>query len=278
VDDLYSLLGRLESSSVVVDLGCGRGSFHYESCRGRIVAMDVDLPADRSSSPHVCYLRADSSAIPIADSSVDAVISNHTLEHFTNYKTSLTEIGRILKPEGWIWIAVPDGDAVDDRIYRFLFEGGGHVNRFSRASLVREVESLTDTKLRQAADLFSSFIYLRRPSEDEVQHYPPRARFLREAPAGFLTFLSFGLNAFTRICDRLFRTRYSRYGWGFVFARDELRMEPMPSYFNVCRRCGSGFPAASAMKSGRGVFGVFIGKCPNCGESNVIVRPPLDLQ
>jgi precorrin-6B methylase 2 len=51
VDDLYSLLKRLDSGAVVVDLGCGHGSFRYESCRGRIIAMDVDRSGDQSSGP-----------------------------------------------------------------------------------------------------------------------------------------------------------------------------------------------------------------------------------
>jgi len=92
VDDLYTLLGRLESDNVAVDLGCGRGSFHYEVCRGRIIALDLTLPEKRTPCPQVTYVRADSSAIPLPNASADAVISHHTLEHFLDYKTTLSDI------------------------------------------------------------------------------------------------------------------------------------------------------------------------------------------
>src|SRR4051794_23164933 len=105
MDDLYSLLRRLDGQSVVLDLGCGHGSFHYEACPGRIVAMDLTLPEKTALKPQAAYMRADSSTIPLPDESVDAVISHHTLEHFIDYKKTLSEVRRILRPNGWIWIA-----------------------------------------------------------------------------------------------------------------------------------------------------------------------------
>jgi SAM-dependent methyltransferase len=275
VDDLYTLLSRVESDGVVLDLGCGHGSFQYEICRGRIVAMDVALPNEAGLRKGAVYIRADSAAIPISNHSVDVVVCHHTLEHFPNYKTTLNEIRRILRPDGWIWIAVPNGAAFDDHLYRLLFSGGGHVNRFNYDALVEEVAALTETHLVQSCDLFSSFIYLRRPPADEVQHYPG---FLGEIPAGFLTFCVFALNALTRLADRSIGTRFSQYGWGFVFARTPMRVEPMPSYFNVCRQCGSGIAAKSVKSSRLSFFGLWICRCSHCAELNVFVSPPNTLQ
>ena len=279
MDDLYTLLGRLDEQSVVLDLGCGRGSFHYEACRGRIVAMDIALPEKPARRPQAVYMVADSSSIPLPAASVDAVVSHHTLEHFIDYKTTLTEIRRVLSPHGWLWIAVPNGQALDDALYRFLFAGGGHVNRFSYSPLVAEVESATETRLARSCDLFSSFIYLHRPSAEELQHYPGRAGFLGEIPEGFLTFSVMALNAGTRLVDKIFGSRYSQYGWGFVFARQPMTIAEMPSYFNVCRKCGSGDSAESLKPVPRRlVFGFGFYHCPHCGELNVFVSPPPNLQ
>src|SRR5436853_2547608 len=154
---MYPLLNRIESDSLVLDLGCGRGSFHYETCRGRIVAMDVALSAQRTAAPHVAYTRADSAAIPLADASVDVVISHHTMEHFVDYKKTLSEISRILSSRGCLWIAVPNGYGFDDALYRFVFAGGGHVNRFRYGDLITEVETVTRTRIVASCDLFSSF-------------------------------------------------------------------------------------------------------------------------
>jgi SAM-dependent methyltransferase len=254
--------------SVVLDLGCGRGSFRYEACRGRIVAADLVLPDRTSRERPVFYVCADSSAIPLRDASVDVVVAHHTLEHFPNYNAVLSEIRRILSPQGWIWIAVPNGYAFDDALYRFLFAGGGHVNRFDYRTLIKEVENVTETRLVQSCDLFSSFIYLNTPAGP-----------LREIPRGFLTFSVLALNIITRMADKAFGTRFSQYGWGFVFVRKPMPVEAMPSYFNVCRGCGSGNSAESLKRnSGRVVFGLGLYDCPNCGERNVLVQPPPSLQ
>ena len=279
MDDLYTLLGRVESDSVVLDLGCGRGSFHYQECRGRIIGMDLTLPEEAAHPTRIAYVRADSSAIPLHNASVDVVLSHHTLEHFSNYKATLEEIHRVLSPQGWVWIAVPNGYGFDDALYRFLFAGGGHVNRFAYQKLVDEVESLTNTRLIQSCHLFTGFIYLKKPTDSESQQYPGRAGFLSEIPAGFLTFAVAALNISTRLLDKIFATRLSQYGWGFVFARQPMPVEMMPSYFNVCCQCGSGNSADVLKHRMRHViFGLGLYDCLNCGALNVFVRPPSHLQ
>jgi hypothetical protein len=238
--------------------------------------MDLDLPV-RGMRPQAAYMRADSSAIPLRDASVDAVVSHHTLEHFQDYKKTLSEIRRILSPTGWLWIAVPNGYGFDDALYRFLFAGGGHVNRFSYASLVVEVEEATGTKLARSCELFSSFIYLKRPSAEESQ--PGTAGFLAEMPEGFLRFSVLGLNTVTRLADKALGTRFSQYGWGFVFVKQTMPVDEMPSYFNVCRECGSGNSAEFLRSAaGRSILGLRLYNCPQCGGRNVLVPPPPNLQ
>jgi SAM-dependent methyltransferase len=276
VDDLYTLLNRVESNSVVLDLGCGRGSFHYQQCRGRIIGIDLTLP-EKTAQARIAYVLGDSSAIPLHDASVDVVLSHHTLEHFIDYKATLAEIRRVLSPNGWVWIAVPNGYGFDDALYRFLFAGGGHVNRFAYQKLVDEVQSATETRLVRSCDLFTGFIYLKKPADAESQQYPGKAGFLAEIPSGFLTFAVGALNIFSRLVDKIFATRFSQYGWGFVFARRPMSMDTMPSYFNVCCQCGSGNSAEFIKQRCRIVFGIGFYDCPSCGGSNVFVQPPSNL-
>jgi predicted SAM-dependent methyltransferase len=76
------------------------------------------------------------------------VICHHTLEHFDGYRETLAEISRILDPKGWLWIAVPNGYGFDDALYRAVFSGGGHVNRFTYDSLIQDVERITSLNFR----------------------------------------------------------------------------------------------------------------------------------
>ena len=45
-------------------------------------------------------MQADAAHLPFATASFDAVISNHSLEHFAQLDAALVEIGRVLKRPG----------------------------------------------------------------------------------------------------------------------------------------------------------------------------------
>ncbi len=275
-----SLLAKLNADSVVLDLGCGHGSFHYEAYPFRTIATDLHLPPDAFSvkRPGVEYFQSESSTIPLAEGSVDAVICHNTLEHFDGYRETLAEIRRVLRPTGWLWIAVPNGNGLDDHLYRLVFEGGGHVNRFTLASLIDEVRTITGLQLLQTCDLFSSFVYLAKPTAEAAAGYPRTAHFLVAIPDGFHRFGVIALNTVTRLMDKATGSRHSQYGWGFVFARGEVKTAPLPSFFNVCRKCGSGCPASQIHQFGKGAFGLKPYDCPHCGELNVFVPPPPGLE
>src|SRR3989454_7830322 len=240
---MENVLSRLTGRQVVVDLGCGPGSFHYESYTCQIIGIDLTV-SRRAPRAHVSFVQANSSQIPLASNSVDAVVSHHTLEHFGDFRTTLGEVNRILKDDGLIWIAIPNGYGFDDTLYRFVFSGGGHINRFSRDQLVEEVHRLTRFRLMQEVDLFSSFIYLKKPTAEEYKFYPRTARFLFNIPDGTSITGILVINAVTRLIDKWFGSRVSQYGWGFVFAADGIALSPLPRpCFNVCSKCGSGVAA-----------------------------------
>ena len=255
---MNNILTTLNASQIAVDLGCGPGSFNYLAYRCRIVGIDVSL--DPSALPRsgdrIDYVRSLSNEIPLAPHSVDAVICNHTLEHFTNYVKTLQEIGRVLKPDGYIWISVPNGFGFDDMLYRAVFPGkGGHVNRFSFQAMVDAVEKNTGLRLLQSCLLFSSFTYLMK-----FNH----------------RYSVFVLNAGTRIIDKLLGTRLSLYGWGFVFGRVGSSLTPLYSYFNVCCKCGAGdpFDRLNASAGVRRRLGFRLFDCLHCGATNVLMTPP----
>lgn len=50
----------------------------------------------------------DLAAIDRPDGSVDAVVCNHVLEHVGDDRAALAEIARILAPDGWLFLSVPD--------------------------------------------------------------------------------------------------------------------------------------------------------------------------
>lgn len=52
-------------------------------------------------------LRADLTAIPHPSNAFDAIICNHVLEHIPDDRLAMSEIYRVLRPEGWAILQVP---------------------------------------------------------------------------------------------------------------------------------------------------------------------------
>jgi SAM-dependent methyltransferase len=52
-------------------------------------------------------LRADLTALPLPDSSVDGLISSHVLEHLPDDRAAMRELARVVRPGGWALVMVP---------------------------------------------------------------------------------------------------------------------------------------------------------------------------
>lgn len=147
----------LTSKDIVLDIGCGEGrhsinAYLHES----VMAIGVDLnfrdlqtAADKFKPFAVAnhqggfYLQQVNAAhLPFADSSIDKIICSEVLEHIENYSAILTEINRVLKPNGLLAISVPR--YWPEKICWWLSEAyhqveGGHIRIFKAKTLKREI-------------------------------------------------------------------------------------------------------------------------------------------
>lgn len=280
---MNQLVRDLQEGSWVLDLGAGPGSFAYDGTRARVLAVDLDFPLQAQA----CLGRVTARAhrLPLADASVDVVICNHTLEHFAELDGAIHEIARVLKAGGHLWAAIPDGYSLDDALYRFLFDGGGHVNRFTLPGFCARIQNQTPLRLLWGKTLYTGLVYLQPPSPEKAPYYPRKARLLLGSlPERLQRSGVRWLNYLLRLLDHLWRTHLSRYGWGLVFRRepdnasttssppDRCSLEWRAADVNVCFSCGAGHD--------RGILGPHLGRflfwrlyrCPSCGEKNVFVN------
>jgi SAM-dependent methyltransferase len=268
---LVSVASRLEDPNegqTALDLGCGSGSAAYAGARCRVVAVDVRRPTTLPRPARGGFVQADAARLPLPDSSCDLALASHSLEHISDWRGALCEAARVLRPEGALVVAVPDGHSLSDALYRFLDKGREHVNRFRREEFVEAVERQTGLRLAAWRLLYSSYSFLNR---QPGQRFGGRARPLNWMPAPLLGSFLLAWNAIARAADRRLGARWSVYGWQFEFRREAadgaVEEPPEP---NVCIQCGSSHSGAW-LKAQGAVGGRLLRRyrCPDCKALNL---------
>ena len=99
----------------VLDIACGEGygSHLLSSVAASVIGVDIspDVIAHahrKYGGDHLTFVVGSCSAIPLSNSSVDAVVSFETLEHLAEHEQMLTEIKRVLRPDGVLLLSTPD--------------------------------------------------------------------------------------------------------------------------------------------------------------------------
>ncbi len=258
---MHEILNHLPPHARVLDLGCGRGSFPPVGA--------LTVRTDRERTPNFDggeFVEADASALPFAAQTFHAVIANHSLEHFDNLSGAISEIGRVLRRDGCLYMSVPDASTFTDRLYRWLFHGGQHVNAFCSApELGRMIGDATGLPHVATLQLYSSLCFLQR---SRFHPRPPRRMWLiGNGDSRCIAILTFVL----RVLDKIFATRMSVYGWALYFGNVPSPIEPR-EWKNVCVDCGTGFSEAWLVASGgvRRRFGFRSYYCPQCRAWNLL--------
>ena len=253
---MNELLTSVAPGGAILDLGCGAGAFLLDDRSFAIVRVDLERPDDRVTN----FVQADAAQLPFPASHFDAAVANHSLEHFQNLAGALEEIGRVVKPSGSLYVAVPDSGTLSDRLYRWLARGGGHVNRFTSArDLASAIERATRLKHVATRPLCTSFSFLNR--NNRRSRWPRRLWLLG---GGTETSLFLATYVF-RLLDRFLGTRLSFYGWALYFGNAPDRLDS-GCWTNVCIRCGSGHPSDRLLRVLRFLPAY---RCPACGTLNL---------
>lgn len=271
---MYDWIHELQPGQRVLDVGSGPGSFPGLETHCSVIALDEDTDAFVNAAPAppgLVRIFARSHQMPFATGSIDLVICHHSLEHIAELDGTLSEIARVLSPSGRLYIAVPNGYGVCDGVYRWVYEGGGHVNRFRREPLVELIQKRIGVKLAHWQKLYSSFAHLWRLAEmmeDPPPRLAPRLQAIGRLPRRAITGTQRLLYSGTRMADRLLGTDFSVYGWAFWFDRTGGTGQEQPAYLNVCRSCGTGQPAEGLAHPSPGKF-----RCVTCGRGNPFFPP-----
>ena len=93
-------------------IGCGNGdevvymrqAFHCQ----RVVGVDVKLAFSMAARRERCVVQADAKSLPFQSGIFDFAAAFHSLEHVGDPRLALSEVSRVLRPGGWLYVGVPN--------------------------------------------------------------------------------------------------------------------------------------------------------------------------
>lgn len=118
----YNVASELCAGLEVLDIasGEGYGSNILANSAKNVTGVDISAEAVKHASAsydreNLRYLQGSTDSIPLADHSVDCVISFETIEHHDRHEQMLAEIKRVLRPGGFVVVSTPDKLNYTDR-------------------------------------------------------------------------------------------------------------------------------------------------------------------
>jgi SAM-dependent methyltransferase len=92
----------------VLDLGCGPGHYTRALRRAGAAVMPLDFDAgefDLPGGPPGGEVVGDGRSLPVATGALDGVLCSNMLEHTPDPVGVVTELERVVRPGGWIWLS-----------------------------------------------------------------------------------------------------------------------------------------------------------------------------
>jgi SAM-dependent methyltransferase len=192
----------------VLDFGCG--SKPYESLfvnATTYVGVDIES-SGHSHDDSKIDLFYDGSHLPFCDSTFDGVVSFEVLEHVFNIDQVLSEIHRVLKPNGLLLLSVPfawDEHEVPFDFARYTSFGISHVLQSNGFKIVSSLK--TTTYILAVFQLFIAYVY---------QHLLPRRGLIAKVARIPIVF---PLNLVALLLDAILPSRYDYYCNNVILAK-----------------------------------------------------------
>lgn len=139
----------------ILDLGVGSGYLSFSIAKKysdiSVVGLDIvekalaanRIRAKEESIRNISFITYDGMDFPFADGEFDMVVTRYALHHFPDIRKSMSEISRVIKSEGYLFISDPTPN--DNDTHRFIDEymqlkKDGHIKFYTKGEWKRICE------------------------------------------------------------------------------------------------------------------------------------------
>jgi len=165
---LRSLI-ELPDSGTLLDAGGGTGriAYQFKDISNRIVIADssMGMLAQAVKKGNINSVCSKSEELPFETKSFDRIIMVDALHHVNDFKTSLSELWRILKPGGRIVIEEPDIQTLPVKIMAIIEKLALMRSHFISAKKIRDSFSYTNADVRIERENTTAWIVISKQSK-----------------------------------------------------------------------------------------------------------------
>jgi len=129
-------------SGQILDVGCGQKPYKSLFNSTEYVGMDIEASGHNHSKEQI-DVYYDGVYFPFDDNRFDSVLCSQVLEHVTTPKITLSEIHRVLKPQGYALFTVPflsDEHEQPFDFYRYSSFGMKHLLEVHNFEIIKSVK------------------------------------------------------------------------------------------------------------------------------------------
>jgi len=124
----YIYKSFFKKTGKLLDIGCGRGYYidAFNKLGFETGGCDVEVVRE-----DVIQVNLEKSKLPYEDNTFDFVFSKSVIEHIKNTDNYLSEIKRVLKPDGMLFLMTPNWKTA----YKIFYDSFTHYRPFTKRSL-----------------------------------------------------------------------------------------------------------------------------------------------
>lgn len=148
----YEAARQLVAGKTALDIasGSGYGTALLGESAAKMYGVDVDADAiayaqKNYGSKNIEFLKGDGKDIPLADNSVEVVVSFETIEHIEDYRHFMAEVKRVLTDDGLFILSTPND-------VEFPEGAHFHIHEFER----KELQKLVAQYFKQTKEYFQA--------------------------------------------------------------------------------------------------------------------------
>jgi ubiquinone/menaquinone biosynthesis C-methylase UbiE len=127
IEKKLQLIKKYHKGGNLMDLGCGLGYFlHGAKKDATFNAVGVDISQDAIDYVKNKFgydVHNEVALNSLKEGDYDAITQWHVLEHVHQLNERMTQLGRLLKPDGTLFIAVPNSNSWDAKHYQSFWDG-----------------------------------------------------------------------------------------------------------------------------------------------------------